>query len=289
MSDLARNRNQFQPSGRVDWPRFLLYVPIPALVVIALLAFIAASIEQAVWLPIVFAIGMVIASSIATRYLVAAAHCRSLLFGTLLGIAIGGGMYFEQFLMNEAYRKGDWTMAARIDQLPRAMTEIVTNRKFSLGKRRRNQVQMPILNWIIMPIELLVIAGISAWVGYAAANNGYCERCHRWMTKKTVHAAAGSGSQVLTALQAESPVDAIVQLPDFEAADSESSRAQYELEGCTHSGDFEGANFYLSITEHVTIGDADKEEKILEQTEITGEEFALLATKIKGFAEMEAT
>jgi hypothetical protein len=289
MAGEPRNRSQFQPSGQVDWVRFLLFLPIPGLLVVLLLAFIAASVEQWVWLPIIFAITMSIAAAVATACLVTGAHCRSLLIASLSGIAIGGGMYFEQFLMNEAYRKQDWTMAARIDQLPRVVSEIVTERKFPLGKRRRNMVKMPVLNWIIMPIELLVITSISAWAGYTSANSGYCERCRRWMTKKTVHASAGSGPQVRAALEADSPVDAIVELPEFGSAGDESSRSDYELEGCTHNGDFDKANFYLSITEHVTEGESDKEEKILTQTEITGEEFALLATKIKGFAEVEAS
>ncbi len=288
MAESARTRTKFHPSGRVDWTRFLVVVPIPALLVVALLGLIAASIEQLMWLPIIFAIGMVVVAAIATAGLVTGAHCRSLLVGSLLGAAIGGGMYFEQFLMNEAFRKQDATMAVRIDQLPRAMSEIVNTRKFSLGKRRRNMIQSPVLNWIIVPIELLVIAGGAAFTGYVSANSGYCERCQKWMTKKTVNAAAGSGPQVLSALQADSPIDAIVQLPEYGTTDAESSRSEYELEGCTHNGDFDNANFFLSITEHNKVGDSDKEEKLLEQTQITGEEFALLATKIPGFAEAEA-
>jgi hypothetical protein len=281
-------RPAFQASGRVDWLKFVVLAPPTS----AFMAFCAAlglaffawvGFSLAVIMPIIAGVG----AGMAMYGVVRITHCRNWALAFFTGLAVGTVAYLYSFQLAAALESRDPFVALYILFLPDIIIDSVNSWTFGKpGQANNNAQPWPVFNWIMFAFEWICCAGATGALAGLASQSGYCERCLRWMTTKDVKTAPGAAQRVAVALADPAKShELIMALPEIAPAATIPEFASFQLEGCTHNGAFDEANFYLTANEISGSGDSQKTITVLQKVALTPDEFALLATKIPGFAE----
>lgn len=280
-------RQAFQASGRVDWLKFLVITP-PAAGFIAFLAalilafFAWVGFSLAVIMPAVAGCG----AGLAMYGVIRLTHCRSWGLAFFTGLVVGTVVYLYSFQLSAALFARQPLGAIFVWLLPDIIIETVNNWTFGKPGQANNAQPSPVFNWIMFAFEWICCAGAAAVFAGSAATAGYCERCQRWMTTKEVKTIPGAAQAVAMALADHSKTHELISaLPEVTTAPTNADHASFQLEGCTHNGAFDEANFFLTANEVAGSGENQKTVTVLQKVALTPDEFALLATKIPAFAE----
>ncbi len=279
-------RNRYQRSGNVSWARLLPWT----------LVTLAVSLVMAVCLYLVFRGGWYIymlAPGAAALPVAGAAHqavgdarCRNGVVAGLLGVLAGAVLYLGYFHVHFVAEVGPVMGPAaiyRVDLLPRFIlfrmqTDVVVD---EAGKEQA--LQGPWMNWVFFLADFAVVIGLVVSPAVARSGQVYCERCQRWtrqlMTRlppwraEAIHRALESGS--LADLPEIPPPTGVLTAPSV----------SFTVDYCRKAGSQASCPVYLTAKE-LTEGKGGK--VILNQVEVSAEEFRKLAEKIPALAPAEA-
>jgi hypothetical protein len=273
----ATEREVFRPSGKFS-PLGLAWA-LPVLLVAALaLAFGLAWLEYTPFslLILVPALAGMVLGWIGLRIL-RAAHCRSRTLGWLIGLAFGALMYLGSFQATVIIENGPMAIP-HLEVWPAAIVFKVNNWVIGRPGAQQQGQPVPVINWILFAAELGIASALSGYAMAEVASRGYCERCEKWMSTKTVDLAANEAAKVAHAIGANS-------FPELEPLRSRTANAQeysqLEVEGCLHGGSGDDANFFLTAREGVYDKDRKKVElhDVVKQLQLTPDELLMLAEK----------
>lgn len=277
-ADMILDRPKYEPSGRVSIPPFVLsaIVLLPvALIMGALLSASGRLLYIMIASPAIAAGGVAAAGYLLMRV----SHCRSPRLAGAWLACFGIIMYLFQFPVDVAITAGPMALL-RVDLWPWFMVEIVNNWQFGQPGQAAAGNPVPFFNWLFFAVELFLSALVAAAGGALAATPCYCERCGKWMTKKTTQVQSGGALAVVQGLLAGN----LAELPPIGPGKTGTDHAALEIEGCSHGGLDAEATFYLSAREVVGKGENQKITPLAQQSLLTPEEFLALVEKCPGLA-----
>jgi hypothetical protein len=265
------NRPKYQPSGRVALPQAVLSAMV--LFPIALLCgVLLAGTGQFFYLMLVSPAVATALVALPGYYLMRFSHCRSPAFaGALLG-GLGVVVYLFQFPVELSFHFGPQAFL-RPDAWLTYMVAAVNNWQIGDAGGQNNGNAVPVFNWVFFVVELGVSAIIPGAAGALAASSCYCERCGKWMTKKTRSLPAGTAVAVVQALGDGKLAD--LQVPTIQAGGA-GNQSSFDVEGCSHGGLDHEATFYLTAREVQGAGDKMKVTALLQNALLTPDEFLQL-------------
>ncbi len=276
-------RSTYRRSGQVSWPRFVPYVLLTFLVSLVMAVCLCLAFERG-WYYFLITPAIASLPAAGVAYLaVGGGHCRSRIVAGVFGILAAALLYLGYFHVHfvSIVRPIAGPAAIyRVDCLPgfisfRMRTDVVVDER---GKERQEGVFM---NWLKFGLEFFIVIGLAAAAAVTRSGRVYCERCRCWARRLAAHLPPGTARIVERALRP----GCLETLPEVAAIEGQpkSPFAQITLEYCRRStGPDAACPVYLTAKEVV-----DKENlkgqsggKILDQVEITPEEFQALAGKI---------
>lgn len=272
------DRPKYEPSGRVSVLPFLLsaIVLLPvALIMGALLAATGRLLYLMIVSPAIAAGGVAAAGWLLMRM----SHCRSPALAGWLLAGYGLLMYLFQFPVEAALQAGPIALL-RVDLWPFFLVDIVNNWQFGKPGQAAAGNPVPVFNWIFFAVEIFVAALVAVAGGAIAATPCYCERCGKWMTKKTTQVQSGGAMAVVQGLLAGN----LAELPVMSSGKTGEDQSVLEIEGCSHGGRDAEATFYLSAREVVGKGENQKITTLAQQSLLTPDEFLTLVEKCPGLA-----
>jgi len=201
------NEDVYQPSGRVAWPRLILFAAL-ALPVVVLLSDVAFRLDRARYFPPFLgpvAIGTL--AAVLAAAVVEWGRCRNATIGRTLGVFLTLLFFFGLFQRSliDARSRGS---PEGIKGVP--VAELVAGLPNYIALRMRNfqVVATPeqqagahqflvVLRWIVFVMELVALTALGRWFGGAAARRPFSERRGVWMSAKRFALPAGVGAGLL--------------------------------------------------------------------------------------------
>jgi hypothetical protein len=274
---MVLDRPKYRPSGKVAVIPFL--VSALALFPVALLMGALLSLSGQL-LYIVIGSPVIAAGAVAGAgyLLMRASHCRSPVLAGWMLAGMGIVMYLFQFPTDVAIHFGPQVFL-HPEIWPRIMVGTVNNWQFGQPGQGAAGNPVPVFNWIFFCVEMFVSALVAA-VGAVAATPGYCERCGKWMTKKSVLVEPGGAQSVVQALITGN----LGELNPIGPHIPNSDHGAFDIEGCSHSGHDAEATFYVSAREVRGKGDKQTIATLAQQSLLTPDEFLLLVEKCPSLA-----
>jgi len=263
-------RPTYKPSGRFS-P--LLVLSAGVLLVVALICgFLLALSGMAMYMMIASPAIAAAALGGIGYFLLRASHCRSPALAALLMGGLGMVVYLFQFPAEVAIRETPIALL-RVDLWPSFVVGLVNAWQIGHGVGNAGAA-VPVFNWIFFAVELFISAMIPGAMAAFAASPCYCERCRKWMTKKSAKVAPDSASLIVLALQ-EGNLAGLAPFGPSITAD----HALLEVEGCSHGGQDAEATFYLTARESRGAGENVKLTTLAEKALLTPDEFITLVEK----------
>lgn len=206
----------YRPSGRVAWPRLILFAAL-ALPIVVLLSDMAFRLDRARYFPPFLgsvAVGML--AAVLAVGVVEWGRCRNVAVGRTLGVLFTLLFFFGFFQRSliDARSRGS---PEGIKGVP--VSELVGGLPNYIALRMRNfevvatPEQQPAahqflvaLRWIVFVMELAALVALGWWFGGAAARRPYSERRNVWMSAKRIPLPEGTGTRILTWLNGAAPL-----------------------------------------------------------------------------------
>ena len=270
----------YRHSGRCNWFKLqTVALPVGLLVATALALVMA---QTRVWrcyfifvTPACFAMVLGGLASPLFRY----AHCRNNYVAGAFAVVFASAMYLGYY-QGRMVTWGGLPMAARIDLLPTFIHAciqqdiIIEERE---GAPDRVNPPNPTLNWLVFAAEWIVAARVCSWLLVLLNRRCYCEKCGRWMIRKTARVAPGMGEVIAAAVAAKQ----IDTLPDSIPSVSlvrEVNRVHIDVEYCPGSEAVsEACPTYFSVRSSSGL----KPNYLVRQVPLTPEEMAGLAKRLE--------
>jgi hypothetical protein len=206
----------YQPSGRVAWPRLILFAVI-VLPVIVLLSDLAFRLDKAHYYPpflgavAVGTLGAILASGV-----VEWGKCRSVKLGRAIGVVFTL-LFFLGFFQRSLIDARTRGSPEGLKGVP--VSELVAGLPNYIGLRMRNFEVAPnaeqpadahqflvALRWGVFVMELAALVAIGWWLGGTAARRPYSERSGVWMTGRRFALPSGMGEGLLAWLEERGPL-----------------------------------------------------------------------------------
>ena len=205
LSDL--HRTQYRSSGKVDWARFLLSSIVLAFVsCVAGVVLIYAYAICRVYAPILLVImppALVVGYVMAwlTGGLVKWSHCRNIGIAFALGLACGCLVFVAEYqtmlVMIARQSSDDWVAEiARIDKTPGYIISRIQEDPLT-----PNSPNAAAIRSFFTFVELLILAGLPAWIASRVARCAYSERSKRFLNRSIVRALWNTGDRIVEQLQ----------------------------------------------------------------------------------------
>lgn len=249
---MVLDRPKYEPSGRVSVAPFLLSAAV-LLPVALLMGAILSGTGRLLYIMIASPAIAAGAVAAAGYLMMRVSHCRSPRLAGAWLACFGVMMYLFQFPVDAAISAGPMALL-RVDLWPWFVVEIVNNWQFGQPGQAAAGNPVPFFNWLFFAVELFIAALVAAAGGALAATPCYCERCGKWMTKKSTQLQTGGALAVVQGLLAGN----LAELPAIGSGKGGEDHATLEIEGCSHSGLDAEATFYLSAREVVGKGENQK-------------------------------
>ncbi len=285
-------RQQYKPSGKVAWGRFLL-LSVMLLIVSCLFGALLCGLYYTFsgwYLVVAFPILAGLSLGWLTSKGVEWSRCRRPLAGATLGLACGAIVWFAQHHAMTVVASCNAgaelsTVITRIDALPSVIADKIRLDYRNLSERKDVPAKVMFWRALFMFLDIVILAGIPMSFGRTASGRAFSEKVGRRFNRSTVNAESGSGDRLVSAMQSEqdlsetfgtiklSPCDPKpheVQLIQFSHRPPEYvARAYMQLEYLIESDSEALPSAYLSIVEY---GAGGKQQWRLHQCQLLPEE-----------------
>jgi hypothetical protein len=206
MQDQATfSRRVYQPSGRVNWFRFLAGLLLAGAAALVMACALYFAFEQGIYLIFIAPILAALPVMGVWFLVLSGSHCRNKTLAMIYSIALALLLFFGYYYFG-LLRLVGLQNAHRVDLLPsyvhlRLQTDVVRDAR--LPQPAQPQQPGPVefgFNAFAFGGESLILVGLFIAVGMSCVSRAYCEDCRKWMDRETLRLPAGKATELWRAL-----------------------------------------------------------------------------------------